>query len=523
MDIRLLTKSSAMAVLDSYTGAVQCPDIDYIQWTLKRGETEKQSPLCDMNRAFVGSWEDMEAMCRALTPKDMEWMPLFVICVSDTVPSGAAEFLENARRQKLSCNIMISAKAAAEVMNCAGELLGVLRVWQRTFLNCKNGKRLGDILAAGRELTGCPVALLGKNYGLLAWCGLEGGNAPGQEALLCDGHLDEEQFTALKENKEVVLYSVRQGVSIVGSLILWRPLQLAYLDYCLEVMAQAVSWAMKRAGDYDKGAGDRRLAFERFIYDLLDGSLSGNNEVARRAGQMGFLGAPYFACMVLKYENELKRPLNPCIYALKKLLPSGDFAIYGRSIVALIPLKKRSLADLDLEALSEYISSRGLIGGISGAGMRIGYFRSFYLMALEAMRLGSMAMPEDKGPYSPMRSTSGKLYYFEDFRILYMMDLCRDAFVHKHGHDRTIYLCHPAVAGLFEYDRQHKTNLLPVLYTYLLSCKNLAKTGRLLNYHRNTILNKIWKIEKITGMSLDNDSLYPALLFSCMMFYFCGE
>lgn len=107
--------------------------------------------------------------------------------------------------------------------------------------------------------------------------------------------------------------------------------------------------------------------------------------------------------------------------------------------------------------------------------------------------------------------------------MTYMLDLCRSAFVQRHGHQRQIYLCHPSLADLTAYDAQHHTDLFKVLSTYLKCCKNLTKTGRELSYHRNTVMNKLRKIQEVTGLSLEDDGIYPTLLFSCLMYEEMGE
>lgn len=82
---------------------------------------------------------------------------------------------------------------------------------------------------------------------------------------------------------------------------------------------------------------------------------------------------------------------------------------------------------------------------------------------------------------------------------------------------RTLYLTHPDIIRLYYYDVESNNNLLEVLFTYLFYEKSVKYTARLLYVHRNTVLNKINKIEDVLGHSLDGDSDHFLLLLSCMI------
>lgn len=65
-----------------------------------------------------------------------------------------------------------------------------------------------------------------------------------------------------------------------------------------------------------------------------------------------------------------------------------------------------------------------------------------------------------------------------------------------------------------EYDKTKSAKLVETLRVFL-SCKNIAKTARRLNRHRQTLLYQLEKIEDLTGISLkNNDEVF--LLEVCM-------
>ena len=60
------------------------------------------------------------------------------------------------------------------------------------------------------------------------------------------------------------------------------------------------------------------------------------------------------------------------------------------------------------------------------------------------------------------------------------------------------------IAPVIEYDKTKSVKLIDTLRVFL-SCKNISKTARILNRHRQTLLYQLEKIEDLTGMSLKNN------------------
>ena len=88
------------------------------------------------------------------------------------------------------------------------------------------------------------------------------------------------------------------------------------------------------------------------------------------------------------------------------------------------------------------------------------------------------------------------------------------------GHDGIVYLAHPAVVALTRYDRNHNDNLRDVLYFYLINDRSITNTASALYMHRNTVLNKVRKINQILGLDLDDRHLRQRLLFSCQLIHY---
>lgn len=108
-----------------------------------------------------------------------------------------------------------------------------------------------------------------------------------------------------------------------------------------------------------------------------------------------------------------------------------------------------------------------------------------------------------------------RIFYYEDYSIYHIIELAAENSRQKLGSRNLVHLCNNELVALVLYDKKHRTNLVQVLQTYLLHERNTSEAAKALFIHRNTMLNKIHKIEEIIDSSLDDPKLRERLLFSC--------
>ena len=66
------------------------------------------------------------------------------------------------------------------------------------------------------------------------------------------------------------------------------------------------------------------------------------------------------------------------------------------------------------------------------------------------------------------------------------------------------YLCHPDLMTLRDYDRENHTQLLKTLYCYLACGLNATAAAEALYIHRNTLYQRLGKIETLITSNLNN-------------------
>ncbi|WP_367590544.1 helix-turn-helix domain-containing protein [Heyndrickxia ginsengihumi] len=77
----------------------------------------------------------------------------------------------------------------------------------------------------------------------------------------------------------------------------------------------------------------------------------------------------------------------------------------------------------------------------------------------------------------------------------------------KNNEMKTVILS--TIEPLIRYDEQHHMDLIDTFSAYNDCHRNVSKTARMLNLHRQSLLYRLRKIEALTGLSLnDTDDLF---------------
>lgn len=95
---------------------------------------------------------------------------------------------------------------------------------------------------------------------------------------------------------------------------------------------------------------------------------------------------------------------------------------------------------------------------------------------------------------------------FEDAALPYCFSLINE--------NSLTNVAHPAISILLDYDRCHKTVMYDTLKEFLNYERNLIKTATALHIHRSTLIYRIERIQKLTGLDLDDKSLRLHLMIS---------
>jgi DNA-binding PucR family transcriptional regulator len=193
---------------------------------------------------------------------------------------------------------------------------------------------------------------------------------------------------------------------------------------------------------------------------------------------------------------------------LAEIFPGCNMVVYGGAVMVLISFDERNLhLSFDRPRLSELLESHDACMGISNASRNRAMLRTLAMQCRSTLRLARVLRA----------STENRIFLHEDYSIYNIIDLCARSFKEEYHHDDLLYLIHPCIVQLARYDLKNSSNLVEVLYHYLVSGCNLVKTARALYMHRNTVLNKVNKAIDIIGRSLEDGEFQQRLMFSTQL------
>ena len=75
-------------------------------------------------------------------------------------------------------------------------------------------------------------------------------------------------------------------------------------------------------------------------------------------------------------------------------------------------------------------------------------------------------------------------------------------------------LLHPALAVLKKYDKKNRTSLYGTLYEYLRFERNVVATAKHLSIHRNSMIYRLERLEKLLNLDLDDINVRMYLMLS---------
>lgn len=157
---------------------------------------------------------------------------------------------------------------------------------------------------------------------------------------------------------------------------------------------------------------------------------------------------------------------------------------------------------------SALLTRLDLYAGISYVGVIPENFYTLYLTASASIDLGSKIN-------LPFRHKN--IYTFAQYHSLYLIHLCAKQYEQIHYKTSFYYMAHPDVVRIYLYDKGHNTDLLDTLYAFLINNSSLAQTAQHSYMHRNTIYNKLSKIESIIGYPISGIKENSVFILSYMV------
>lgn len=236
--------------------------------------------------------------------------------------------------------------------------------------------------------------------------------------------------------------------------------------------------------------------YDSFLVDLLNGTLTNPATIQERASYLSLRTDGQLQLLKVTVENNMEATLGRVGRELSDMLPTAQVLYYKHSICVLIHLQNGSSC-LPAESLLRLLAEHSAHGGLSNVFVGPEHLPAAYDQASLALKYNAPAHAallgegEDEG--------ERLLCSFQDHVLR--------ALLGEYPENEKIWrssVYYQGLKTLHDYDCQHATNNLPLLRSYLRHERKATETGQAMHMHRNNVIYRIDRIEKMMGMELDD-------------------
>ena len=249
---------------------------------------------------------------------------------------------------------------------------------------------------------------------------------------------------------------------------------------------------------------------EQFIRDIMEENFQNPADIDVKLHSMNRSQASHHSVIYIRMPHKADTIAHSLLMPeLRRLFPDSLIGPCRNDIVLFVPNPDRTTVPPVPEAdFTSLLETYGAYAGCSlFSKMR---FRTCIIMA-EANATFGQALPMEKGR---------RIFYHNDYSMYHLIDLAAQSFQQVHHTRDLTYLIHPGVLRINTYDLKHGTNLLEVLYQYLISGCSIIDTAARMKVHRNTIQTRLQKLNELLEDDYTRSGIIQCrLLVSCMVFF----
>ncbi|MCQ2452455.1 MAG: helix-turn-helix domain-containing protein [Oscillospiraceae bacterium] len=249
-----------------------------------------------------------------------------------------------------------------------------------------------------------------------------------------------------------------------------------------------------------KGKNALSHNYDQFMTDLLSGSPLSPSDIRERAHYLGIQDSGRFRLVKIAAGKDMEASLGRIGRDLLELIPSCQVILFQQSVVALLHFHGTEEGPLLSPEQTEHLLARHQArGGVSNeftslSGMAAAYEQASIALAFNGRLRGTDLLHGLLPVPEPTRICT-----FQDRVIHGILGA-----VPRNEHIWKSSKFYAALQILQEYDRQHNTNNLQLLRTYLYMERKATEVGQAMHMHRNNVIYHITRMEELTRLNLDD-------------------
>lgn len=296
--------------------------------------------------------------------------------------------------------------------------------------------------------------------------------------------------TADHPDNNWIFCAIRIHNVMVGYVAVCLEADIEATEYELRIttaLADACSVEMQKNDFFVTRSG---LKYENFLIELLEGKFQDINLISSRLELLDRKFGRYF-CII---SFQCREPHDSNIFnkrqmsILRQMYPNSMSVVYQDAVILFLNQNEPILFNSRfLEPMEQFAARNHMKAGISQPFSDILRINPCYRQSLTALDLGEAWSP-DKTLYFASELLPRYLFSQSDYTGL-------EIGIHHH-----LYV-------LSDYDREHNTEFLSTLRTYLECGRSATEAAESLHIHRSTFFYRAKKIEDLLGISLSDSRL----------------
>lgn len=239
----------------------------------------------------------------------------------------------------------------------------------------------------------------------------------------------------------------------------------------------------------------RNIDHETFFLNVIDGSMTDRDQISKQLHPLKWDPDGKYRVLSLMAEVNIEM-LAPLLCDKLEEHFNCRCVIWEEQVLAVFPIENINSEKVLEDRLRAFVSQEVLIGGLSDV------FDGFYRLADNCQQsICALKM----GNHLPRNLT-----LYSDIALSHLFSSLNPAF-------SISMFCDKAVFRLQDYDTANQSEYLRTLEVYLRNERKLIDTAAELYIHRNTLIYRIERIEKLTNLNLDDPDVRERVLLSCRM------
>lgn len=253
--------------------------------------------------------------------------------------------------------------------------------------------------------------------------------------------------------------------------------------------------------------------FDGLILNLLEGNGPGPDTINERAKVSGLPSEANFRLVKISAEGSGGVMLQRLSQELQDHIPEAKVILSKSNLIMLLVQNKRHKDRIGqiIEMLQEILNHYRAKCGVSDA------FESLLGVQLAGLQADVALQYGYRSTYPYFTSAAAKkhprVYTYESSYPRYLMMATPES--EKLSKSNAAF---KTLLELYNYDQEHNTNNLELLYVYLVNDRKATDTAEITHMHRNNVIYRINRICEMVDIDLDNASTRFRLLLAYELF-----